>query len=138
MKKEDLEHLFKLQFDLIAKDKVPIAEVLFHPGGGKVVSSEFWGLLPFARGNIHITSNDPTAPAAINPNYFMFDWDGKSQAGIAKFIRKILNSAPLNNLIASETKPGLSVISATDSDEKWVDWIKANCMLYLSSLLGYM
>ncbi|KAF7595279.1 hypothetical protein BBP40_006779 [Aspergillus hancockii] len=126
MKKEDLERLFKLQFDLIAKDKVPIAEVLFHPGGGKAVSSEFWGLLPFARGNIHITSNDPTAPAAINPNYFMFDWDAKSQAGIAKFIRKILNSAPLNKLIASETKPGLSEISATDSDEKWVDWIKAN------------
>ncbi|GAB1194311.1 hypothetical protein APSETT444_003555 [Aspergillus pseudonomiae] len=126
MKQEDLERLFQVQFDLIVKDKVPIAEILFHPGGGNAVSSEFWGLLPFARGNIHIGSNDPTAPAILNPNYFMFEWDGKSQAGIAKYIRKILRSAPLNNLIAKETKPGLSEIPATAADEKWVDWIKAN------------
>ncbi|KAE8145655.1 hypothetical protein BDV25DRAFT_133591 [Aspergillus avenaceus] len=125
MKQEDLERLFQVQFDLIVKDQVPIAEVLFNPSGGASVSSEFWGLLPFARGNIHISSNKPSAPAVINPNYFMFDWDTKSQVGIAKFIRKTIQSTPLKHLFEKESKPGLSEIPASASEEQWADWIKS-------------
>lgn len=66
---EALTKFFDIQYDLIFKDKVPLAEILVYPTDA-AFSAEFWSLLPFARGNIHIAGPD-AASAKINPNYYM-------------------------------------------------------------------
>ncbi|ESZ90608.1 glucose oxidase [Sclerotinia borealis F-4128] len=124
-KAADLLEFFKIQHDFIFSDShpVPLAEVLITPSGTSY-SSQYWALLPFARGNIHITSAVPGIPAAINPNYYMFDWDIKSQISTAKFIRSVFATAPLAPLVGSETKPGLDEVSANATEAEWFEWLK--------------
>ncbi|GFF35813.1 glucose oxidase [Aspergillus udagawae] len=62
--------LFKIQYHIIFENPTPIAEVLVTPKGTKFYA-EYWGLLPFARGNVHIASTDPLQQPSINPNYMM-------------------------------------------------------------------
>ncbi|KAJ8062710.1 hypothetical protein OCU04_009230 [Sclerotinia nivalis] len=125
-KAADLLESFKIQHDLIfsTTHPIPMAEILVMPSA-KGFTSEYWALLPFARGNIHITSSTPGTPAAINPNYFMLDWDITSQITTAKFIRSVYATSPLSTLVGSETKPGLETLSANATEVEWSEWIKA-------------
>lgn len=117
---EALTKFFDIQYDLIFKDKVPLAEVLVYPTDA-AFSAEFWSLLPFARGNIHIAGPD-AASAKINPNYYMFDWDMTEQVGTAKFVRQLFHTSPLSTLLANETEPGTAVAS----DEQLKTWVLDN------------
>lgn len=122
MKASDLEHLFQAQFDLIFERNTPVAEVVAKPGGGNVIATEYWSLLPFARGNVHISSAKPLSMPTIDPNYFIFDYDLKIQIAIARFIRSVLASEPANSLVASESTPGFSTVPVNASDEEWTNW----------------
>ncbi|KAF9894019.1 hypothetical protein FE257_008991 [Aspergillus nanangensis] len=121
MEASHLERLFKIQHDLIFKDRVPVAEILNYPGGETSVSTEFWGLLPFARGSVHIGSSSPVEHPVINPNYFMLDWDMDSYVAIAKYIRRSIESYPLRTLV-KEATPGTQAVPH-GSDESWKNWI---------------
>ena len=120
-----LLELFKLQHDLIFSNDhaVPMAEILIEPGK-TAIDIEYWALLPFARGNIHITSSTPGVPAAINPNYYMLDWDITGQMGTAQYIRKIFATAPFSSLVGEETKPGLNVVPQNATTAQWFEWNK--------------
>ncbi|KAI9923923.1 hypothetical protein ASPWEDRAFT_38604 [Aspergillus wentii DTO 134E9] len=126
MKKEVLQRLFELQYDIIVKSQAPIAEILMYASGTKEIASEYWGLLPFARGNIHITSSNASVQARINPNFGMFGWDISSQVGIAKYIRRIFQTAPLKQLVQTETAPGFEAVPQGASEDVWADWVKGN------------
>ncbi|KAJ5623331.1 hypothetical protein N7490_011936 [Penicillium lividum] len=114
---------FQLQYDLIFKKQVPYTEIVFLPIG-HVFATEYWSLLPFSRGNIHITSDDPSKPASINPNYFMFDQDIIAEAEIAYYIRNAFNTAPLSDLVTEEFVPGMELLPNNASETQWTDWIK--------------
>ncbi|KKA20115.1 Glucose oxidase [Rasamsonia emersonii CBS 393.64] len=122
MKASDLQRLFQIQYDLIFKQEVPIAEIITYPTGNTLAAG-YWGLLPFARGSVHIASADPTVQPVINPNYFMFDWDVQQQIGTAKFIRNLYKTAPLSSLVKNETEPG-SAVPEGASDSVWEAWLK--------------
>ena len=119
----NLQAIFKIQHGLIFNSMVPIAEVLVYPSGTSF-GSQYWALLPFARGNVHINSSSPTTAPIINPNYYMLDWDAQGQTGVAKFIRKLFSTAPLNKLVSKETSPGLTTVPASASDATWTKWLK--------------
>ncbi|KAJ5909638.1 hypothetical protein N7504_004281 [Penicillium tannophilum] len=114
---------FQLQHDLIFQKQVPYTEIVWLPLGS-VFATEYWTLLPFSRGNIHITSSDPSKPASINPNYFMFDKDMIAQAEIAWYIRNAFNTAPLSDLVTEEYEPGMDLLPNNASENDWSDWIK--------------
>lgn len=120
------ENLFRLQYDLIFKNKLPISEIIISPGA-KGLTLDFWGLLPFSRGSIHINSTDVSAPAVINPNYFMLDYDVHQQIATAKMARKFANTAPMSEKFSGETAPGLGKVSANGSDADWGKWLKSTC-----------
>jgi hypothetical protein len=84
MKAKDLQTLLNVQYVLICKQQIPIAVELYSPSRSQALNSLYWGLLPFARGNVHISSSDPKSMPIINPNYFMLDYDKESQVAIAK------------------------------------------------------
>ncbi|TDZ18956.1 Glucose oxidase [Colletotrichum orbiculare MAFF 240422] len=119
-----LAAFFDMQYDLIFTSKVPLAEILVTPAAG-AFSTEYWALLPFARGNIHVRRAGSSA-ARIDPNYFMMDWDMTEQVGTAKFIRRLYDTAPLSEYFAGETKPGLDVVAEDAEDDVWSRWITEN------------
>jgi choline dehydrogenase-like flavoprotein len=127
----NLLEAFQFQHDLIFKSRVPYAEIVFLPIGHSF-SSEYWPLLPFSRGSIHIQSADSFKPAAINPNYFMFEQDLDAQAQLAKFIRKAFGTSPLSEFVAEEFAPGLDRVPGNASDSTWRSWVQSNCIYSIS------
>lgn len=117
---------FQLQHDLIFKSQVPYAEIVLLPIGHSF-SSEYWPLLPFSRGSVHINSTDGSQPPAINPNYFMFGQDLKAHADVAQYIRKAFSTAPLSNLVGEELAPGKNNVPENASDSIWEGWVKSTC-----------
>lgn len=121
---DTLVKLFNIQHDLIFKDNVTISEIIVSPPSTGSGSVTYWGLFPFARGNIHIKSTNTSIPASINPNYFMLDYDTAQQIGTARMARKIATTAPLNGIFTSETTPGFATVATDASDSVWGDWLK--------------
>ncbi|GME24481.1 glucose oxidase [Neofusicoccum parvum] len=122
---EDMLALLKVQHSLIFDAQVPVGEIIHYPSGNEL-GSQYWGTLPFARGNIHITSLDPSVPAKINPNYFMLEFDVKSQVEIARWMRKLFATAPLTNIAGAETWPGTKTVPLDTSDAVWSAWLRRN------------
>ncbi|KAJ5165850.1 hypothetical protein N7492_006146 [Penicillium capsulatum] len=120
----DIYRFFKIQWDLIFKSHIPVAEILMEPSGS-TYDIEYWGSVPFSRGNIHISSADPTAAARIDPKYFMLDFDFHAQTEAARFIRKMFKTEPLASMAGEETEPGLSSVAADAGDEGWSHFIKS-------------
>ncbi|KAB8277096.1 hypothetical protein BDV30DRAFT_245470 [Aspergillus minisclerotigenes] len=125
VKEANLVEAFERQYDLIFNSQVPYAEVVFAPSG-KSFSVEYWPLLPFSRGSVHIQSANASDLPAINPNYFMFGQDAEAQITVAQYIRKALGTAPLSGLVGDEVSPGLDVLPASASSSTWTKWVEAN------------
>ena len=119
-----LEKEFLAQHDLIFNTQTPIAEIVATGFLQGVIVITNWNLLPFARGNIHITSADPMAPAMINPNYFMFAFDMKVQTAIARYIRRMGSTSPLSDIVGSELAPGFATVPENGTDEQWSQSLK--------------
>lgn len=117
---------FQIQYDLVFKSQVPFAEIVFVPIG-KTFSSEYWPLLPFSRGSIHIQSVDASQPAAINPNYFMFGQDLDAQVDVARYIRNTFRVAPLSDLVGDESAPGLDAVPESALSSAWKAWVLTKC-----------
>lgn len=65
-----------------------------------------YSLRPTSRGNIHITTRDPDAPASLQPNYRANDADRESMIGAVRVVRDYVRQSPLADLVAEETMPG--------------------------------
>lgn len=128
-----LEYLFKVQLGLISQG-VPDAETIIgttvEVGGvpRAILASAFWLLMPFSRGNVHISSPDPSVYPQINPNYFLIDFDLAIQIAIAKWARRFWATQPVSAFTA-EISPGFEVVPANATDEQWGSWIKQSCKL---------
>lgn len=120
----DLLEFFSLQYDLIfgAEHEVPFAEVLIYLSAG-AWGAQYWGLLPFSRGSVHIGSGASTAGARINPNYFMLDWDVELQVQTAKYIREVFATAPFAALAADETTPGFAAVPEGADAAAWKEFV---------------
>lgn len=125
-KASDLERFFRIQWSLIFKSKIPVAEVLIEPSGD-IFGTEYWSLIPFSRGNIHISSANPRAAATIDPKYFMLDFDYESQVQVSRFIRALYSTRPFVDQVGDEISPGLSTVAADARDADWSDFLKSSC-----------
>ncbi|KAF7186595.1 Glucose oxidase [Pseudocercospora fuligena] len=119
-----IEELLDIQHKIIFDEKAVISEVIVNAPSSGSASLEYWGLIPFSRGSIHIQSANASAPAVINPNYFMLDWDVKQQVGTAEVARAVANTSPFKDLLGEETTPGLATVPANASETIWADWLK--------------
>ncbi len=61
---------------------------------------------PTSRGSITIRSGDPFEAPLIRPNYLSTDKDVAEALAGAKLLRRLSSTAPLRDVIASETLPG--------------------------------
>ncbi|KAJ7668139.1 hypothetical protein B0H17DRAFT_950122 [Mycena rosella] len=91
-------------------------ELIFNMFGGAAgaIGIQFCVQHPFSRGYIHINSNSAFDYPDINPNYLSVSYDLDIMRAAFKYVRQMLATAPMKDMIASETGPGASV--STDDD----------------------
>lgn len=123
---ENIMKYYQAQYDLLFSSEVPMVEILFIPTHSPALATEFWTLLPFSRGNVHISSSDPEAQPYINPNYFMLEWDQLAHVAVMKYIRKLYETDPLKDMIMLEKTPG-HALASNATDDEWRDYAKDSC-----------
>jgi choline dehydrogenase len=101
----------------------PIVELFYDTGHPDAVGVDLWTLLPFGRGNVHITSTNSFDKPAIKPNFFSVDFDLKILVESAKLVRKLFQTAPLSNLSTGETVPGFQKVVNGATDQRWQGWV---------------
>lgn len=120
-------------------NKVPQLEVIFSDGytgrkGYPAANSSQFGIgtfsligavqHPLSKGNVHITSQNISDKPLINPNYLSHPYDLQAITSLAKFMRKIASSAPMNEVWTQEYEPG----SAVQTDADWESFAKENTL----------
>lgn len=129
---DDLLSMLRIQYDSMFSANMTLVEIL-HGLTLRTdrLECEFWSTAPFSRGNVHITNGDPPKGTdrpdlKINNNYFMLDYDLKSQIGAAKTVRRLFSTAPLNgSAVVGEIAPGLNTVPLDASDNEWEVWLKS-------------
>ena len=121
-----LESLLRIQYDLVFNKKISTAEILTTASSQQLLSP-FWGLLPFSRGSVHISSADPTVFPTIDPKFGLLDIDVKVQIAIARLIRDFWDTEPVKALGPIETIPGFDVVPRNATDKEWINWLSSSC-----------
>ncbi|KAF7118238.1 hypothetical protein CNMCM5793_007644 [Aspergillus hiratsukae] len=112
------------QHDLIFKNNIPIAEIIFKSGGIKDTQTPGSGAYSPLRAEkctsaLLIRQLSPRS-IPIKACY----WDVRLQVAIARFIRRMFRSALLEGIIEEESRPGLLAVPADAVDEVWANWLK--------------
>ena len=71
-------------------------------------------LRPLSRGSVRITSADPLAAPAIDPNYFAEEYDRRTAVAGLRRLRSILHQPALEPYVAGEVDPGEACVSDED------------------------
>jgi choline dehydrogenase-like flavoprotein len=73
---------------------------------------------------VHISSRNISDKPIINPNYLSHPYDLQAAIDLAKFLRTIAMSAPVNEVWTEEYEPG----KAVQTDEDWKRFVLANTL----------
>lgn len=114
--------LYELQHELYFNTAAPVTEILIIAGSSSI-SFQYWPLLPFSRGNIHIASSNTSAPATINPNFFLLDFDSKAHVESTRLARRMAATAPFSKYFGAETSPGFETLPVNASDASYQETI---------------
>ena len=106
-------------------------QVLFTPAsyqeGKTYVLDEFPGMScgarqqrPDSKGSVRISSADPSALPAVQPNYLAEENDQRVIVAALKLARALLHSPAMAPYLAAETLPGPAVAS----DDEWLDYAR--------------
>ena len=87
---------------------------VLHPHSGFTCSVS--QLQVESRGSVHLASADPLAPPSIRYNYLATENDRRVLVDGLKLVRRIVNTAPMRDYVASEFMPG----EAVQSDDEWL------------------
>ncbi|WVQ79040.1 hypothetical protein IAT38_001132 [Cryptococcus sp. DSM 104549] len=120
--------IYTLQSQLMLNGSSGLVELFFDtgfPNGGLGV--DLWGLLPFSRGKVEITSTNPFDYPSVDPRYFSAGVDMDVQVAGCRMARKIFQTAPLRGIVTEENAPGYDAVPEDGnggSDEDWKNWIQ--------------
>ncbi|KAF2222846.1 choline dehydrogenase [Elsinoe ampelina] len=123
-----VQRQLEIQADLIFNQSVPVAEILLIPLETAFLGV-FWGMLPFSRGSVHLSSSKASSwgpEPRINPNFFMLEWDELLQVATARKVREIAGQAPLADLLGQEITPNTTTVPVDADVATWSKFLKAN------------
>lgn len=126
--KEGVLAQWRSAISLIFDQKAPVVELFFDTGfPANSYGIDIWTLLPFSRGSIRATSQNPYDGARIDPNYFGLPIDMDMQVASLRASRRVLQNSNLRSLTYNgETTPGFSLIPDGPNSgrySRWRDWI---------------
>ncbi|KAJ6439044.1 hypothetical protein O9K51_08448 [Purpureocillium lavendulum] len=125
-----IEHIFRIQHDLIFNKGVTLSEIFTTTYAGVVVSTAA-NLLPFSRGSIHLLAgNDSAVPdtPAIDPKYLSVNFDMVSQVAAGRLASRLSTMSPLRDLARGGLLPPDNTENSTPppmsdaADEQWRQW----------------
>ncbi|SPO06060.1 related to alcohol oxidase [Cephalotrichum gorgonifer] len=118
-----IETLLRIQHDLIFKHEVTLAEILTfgigQEGSDPVFGSNYWNLLPFSRGSVHLGSAEDINAPVIDPHFFLVDFDLDATVATGKMVRKFWTSNPMSDSVSGQIVPGSDVLPDDATDEQW-------------------
>ncbi|KAJ8120468.1 hypothetical protein O1611_g10360 [Lasiodiplodia mahajangana] len=85
-----------------------------------------WLLLPFSWGSVHLTSVDAINAPAIDPKYFLIDFDLDVQTNLGRVARKFWHTTPMSGLVDSAGLPTDDVLPLNATDAQWATYIGDN------------
>ncbi|KAH6603201.1 glucose oxidase [Trichoderma cornu-damae] len=113
-----LEHLFRVQHDLIFQSDVTIAEILSSASGSLSVSA-YWALLPFSRGSVHLSSASGAHAPEINPRFLSVDFDLAVQVAAGRLSTTFWSTAPASAVVEAQIQPNSTVLPPDATDAQW-------------------
>ncbi|KAI0709499.1 GMC oxidoreductase [Earliella scabrosa] len=130
-----LKKQLELQLQWLLDPSSAVAELApfagFYPGSGitptpKVHYSSMICCIshPFSRGSVHIASADPTAPPAIDANFFANPLDLDILLAVLKTGLKLYETAPVRGSVVRQFCP---TPEQSASDEALIEYIKNHC-----------
>ncbi|KAI0379626.1 putative GMC oxidoreductase [Hypomontagnella monticulosa] len=120
-----LEKIFRIQHDLIFKFNVTIAETITSVSGD-ILLSAFWLLLPFSRGSVHLKSVDQINNPAIDPKYYLIDFDLSVQIGLGRLSQELWYTSPISDLVNSNLVPGEEVLPRNATNAQWATYLASS------------
>lgn len=120
LKASALEHIFRIQHDLIFNKNVTIGETITASSSGYLLTA-WWCLLPFSRGRVHLASIESYDSPLIDPQYFVADIDMITQIAIGKQAQSFWHSEPVAHIT------GRNLTADPASDEQWAEYITNTC-----------
>ena len=121
---ETIEVILRHQHDLIFKKKVAIGEITMT--SSDQIASEYWSLLPFSRGSVHLRTPDiiESQKANIDPRFFQIDFDQECYIALSRLTLKLWATDPAAKLVTSRIKPKLDEIPADVTEKQWMSYIR--------------
>lgn len=123
------EAVLQQHLDLVftSTSTVPLAEILWV-GLGNLLVAQYWNLLPFSTGSVHINSTHPLSAPRIDPAFLQLGIDARVLAATAVKIRELFSTPPLSQHVRAEVTPGFATVprNATAGDAAWEAWIRGN------------
>jgi choline dehydrogenase len=136
VKAENVEKLFRIQHHLIFERNLTLGETLTAVSGD-FLGCAMWPLLPFSWGSVHLQSVDAINSPAIDPKYFLIDFDLDIQISLGRLAQKFWDTDGVRNFVIQDPNPTLP-LNATD--EQWATYIsntgESRIFLIISPLCG--
>ena len=113
-----VEKLMRVQYELIFEKHLTFAEILtvIIPESH---ASNYWVLLPFSRGSVHLGSADEINNPLIDPRFFRSGIDLSATVATGKMVQKFWLSESINKFLTERTQPSLEVLPEDATDEQW-------------------
>lgn len=120
----DVEKLLQIYHDLLFKHNATAGEILTITGmpSGTSVASNYWVLLPFSRGSVHLKSADRRNDPDVDPRLFLAEFDVSALTAVGRFVGRFWFTDPVKTQ-ASITGPpipyGSTTLPNNATDAKW-------------------
>lgn len=127
---EQISRSLQVQYEALFQTKVPAVELFTGQNlNSESLWLEFWPLIPLSRGSVHVSGGNAQISGlrpAVDPNWFMLDYDWDVFLASARFVRRFFQAAPLAAEVTGETRPGLENVAADASDDEWKAYWEEN------------
>ncbi|KAI0539849.1 GMC oxidoreductase [Xylaria digitata] len=127
VKASNVEKLFRVQHDLIFRQNVTVGETLTAISGGYFLSA-MWLLLPFSWGSVHLSSVEAINAPAIDPKYFLVNFDLDVQVSLGRLAQKFWHTKPMSDFVGGSVLPEDGVLPLNATDKQWTSYIGDSLM----------
>jgi choline dehydrogenase len=124
-----IEKLLQIQHDLLFKQNVTAAEVLTVIAPQGLLASNYWILLPFSRGSVHLGSAENINEPLYDPRFFLADFDLNATVATGKLAQKFWLSEPMETVVTGRLIPGPGVLPNDATDEQWEAYVRESSEL---------
>lgn len=119
--------LLEIQHDLLFKSKVTAAELITVAATATgLYASQFWVLMPFSRGSVHLGAADKINEPVIDLRLYLTEFDIALATEIGRLARNFWKSKPVNETVAGPIVPNSEQLSDDATDAQWDTFLRSD------------